>query len=129
MVEGPELDDFIEAHELAGQVSKIRTPGFKQSTEKGIQKLASIVEDSRDFSDPYRLAAFILIETINRHAYNDGNHRTAWIVAKQVLRKNNKEMTVEEIKSFEEIERDLKSEVKFKDIDQVANWIRTGDFK
>jgi|GEM_PF-1857471 len=48
MVEGPELEDFIEAHELAGQVSKIRTPGFKQSTEKGIQKLASIVEKDKE---------------------------------------------------------------------------------
>jgi prophage maintenance system killer protein len=129
MVEGPELDDFMDAHELAGQVSEIRTPGFKQSTRKGIQKLAGIVEDSRDFDDPYRLAAFLLIETINRHAFNDGNHRTAWIVAKKVLRRNNEEMRVEEIKSFDEIEKDLKSELKFKDVDHVANWIRTGDFE
>ena len=129
MVEGPELEDFIEAHELAGQVSKIRTSGLKQSTEKGIRKLADIVEDSKGFEDPYELAAFILIETINRHAFNDGNHRTAWIVAKQVLRKNGEKMRVEETKSFDEIERDLKSEVKFKDVDQVANWICTGDFE
>jgi prophage maintenance system killer protein len=129
MVEGPELEDFIEAHELAGQVSEIRTPGFKQSTEKGIRKLANLVEDSKDFDDSYRLAAFILIETIKRHAFNDGNHRTAWIVAKQTLRKNGEEMRVEDIKSFNEIERDLKSEVKFRDIDQVAKWIRTGDFE
>ena len=129
MVDGPELGDFIEAHELAGRVSEIRTSGFKQSTGKGIRKLAGIVEESERFDDPYRLAAFVLIETINRHAFNDGNHRTAWIVAKQVLRQNNEQMDVEEVKSFSEIERDLKSEVKFKDVDQVAKWIRTGDFE
>lgn len=129
MVEYPELGDFIDAHELAGHVSEIRTPGFKRSKEDGIRKLASIVNDSQDFDDPYRLAAFILIETINRHAFNDGNHRTAWIVAKQVLRRNGKKMHIEDIKSLEEIERDLKSEVKFKDVDQVTNWIREGDFE
>jgi prophage maintenance system killer protein len=129
MVEGPVLEDFIESHELAGQVSEIRTPGLKQSTKKGIRKLAGIVEDSKDFEDPYNLAAFILIETIKRHAFNDGNHRTAWIVSKKVLRKNGEEMRVEMVKSVDEIERDLKSEVKFKDVDQVANWIRTGEFQ
>lgn len=129
MVERPNLEDFMDAHELAGQVSEIRTSGFKQSTRKGIRKLAGIVEDSRGFDDPYKLAAFILIETINRHAFNDGNHRTAWIVAKQVLRRNDEEMRVEDIKSFDDIERDLKSEVKFNSVGQVANWIRTGDFE
>ena len=87
------------------------------------------MESSEEFEDSYDLSAFILIETINRHAFNDGNHRTAWIVAKQILRKNGEEMHVEETKSLDEIERDLKSEVKFKDVDQVANWIRTGDFE
>lgn len=129
MIEGPELEDFIQAHEMASQVSEIRTPGFMRSTEDGIQRLASIIEDSTRFDDPFRLAAFVLIETINTHAFNDGNHRTAWIVAKQLLRRNDEEMRVEEIKTLHEIERDLKSEVKFKDVDQVANWIRTGDFE
>ncbi len=129
MVEGPELEDFIEAHELAGNVSVIRTPGFKQSTRKGIQKLADIVEDSKEFENVYKLAAFILIETINKHAFNDGNHRTAWIVAKQVLRRNGEDMYVEDVKSLDEIESDLRSEVKFKNIDQVANWIQTGEFE
>jgi prophage maintenance system killer protein len=117
LVEGSGLKNFIESNELAGQVSEIRTPGFKQSTEKGIRKLANIVESSKDFEDPYELAVFILNETINRHAFYDGNHRTAWVVAKQVLRENGEKMRVEEAKSLDEIETDLKSEVKFKNVD------------
>ena len=112
LVEFPEISDFIDAHELVSRVSEIRTPGFNQSTENGTRKLFSIIEDSKEFEDPYNLAAFILIETINWHAFNDGNHRTAWIVAKQILRRNDEKMHVENIKSFDEIERDLKSEVK-----------------
>ena len=129
MVEGPELDDFIEAHKLAGRVSDIRTPGFRQSTEDGIRKLAGIVDEAQSFDDPYEMAAFVLIETINKHAFNDGNHRTAWIVAKQALRKNKETMHVENIKSLDEIERDLRSEVKFRNVGEVSNWLQTGDFK
>lgn len=52
-----------------------------------------------------------------------------WIVAKQALRKNDEKMLVTEIKDFDNIEEDLKREVKFKDIDQVATWIKTGEFE
>lgn len=38
-------------------------------------------------------------------------------------------MRVEDLKSLEEIKSDLKSEVKFKDVDKVAEWIRTGEFE
>lgn len=69
------------------------------------------MESSEEFEDSYDLSAFILIEIINRHAFNDGNHRTAWIVAKQILRKNGEEMHVEETKSLDEIERDQKGEI------------------
>ena len=52
-----------------------------------------------------------------------------WIVAKQVLRNNDEQMLVTEIKGFDSIEEDLKSEVKFKSVYQVADWIKTGEFK
>jgi len=79
--------------------------------------------------DPYDIAATILVEGIRKHPFNDGNHRTMWIVAKQTLRNNDEQMLVAEIKDFEGIEEDLKSEVKFKDIDQVSNWIKNGEFR
>lgn len=52
-----------------------------------------------------------------------------WIIAKKALRKSDKKMLVTEIKDFDSIEEDLKWEVKFKDIDQVATWIKTGEFE
>jgi prophage maintenance system killer protein len=129
MVWRPEVEDFIEAHDIAGQISEIRTPGLKMSTEKGIQKIVGIIEETGKYSDPYEIAAAILVEGINKHPFNDGNHRTMWIVAKQTLRNNDEQMLVTELKDFDSIEEDLKSEVKFKDISQVANWIKTGEFK
>lgn len=129
MVWRPEVEDFIEAHDVAGQISEIRTTGLKMSTEKGIQKIVDIIEETGKYSDPYEIAAAILVEGINKHPFNDGNHRTMWIVAKQTLRNNDEQMLVTELKDLDSIEEDLKSEVKLKDIGQVANWIKTGDFK
>lgn len=120
MVELPELEDFVEAHQAAGEVSRIRTPGFRRSTEDGLRKIAEVIDESGRHSDPYMVAATVLVETINRHPFNDGNHRTAWIVAKKVLRQNGEEMRVEDLKSLEEIRSDLRSEVKFKHVDKVA---------
>lgn len=129
MVWRPKVEDFIEAHEAAGQVSELRTPGLKMSTEKGIQKIMDIIEETEECSDSYKVAATILVEGINKHPFNDGNHRTMWIVAKQALRNNDEQMLVTEIKGFDSIEEDLKSEVKFKSVNQVADWIKTGEFK
>jgi len=119
----------MEAHEAAGQLSEIRTPGFRMSTEKGIQIVMDVIEETEKYSDPYKIAAAIIVEGINKHPFNDGNHRTMWIVAKQTLRNNDEQMRVTELKDFDSIEEDLKSEVKFKDVAQVANWIKTGEFE
>lgn len=129
MVWRPEVEDFIEAHEVAGQLSEIRTSGLRMSTEKGIQKIMDVIEKTEEYSDPYKISAAVLVEGINKHPFNDGNHRTMWIVAKQTLRNNDEQMLVTEIKDFDSIEEDLKSEVKLKDIDQVAKWIKTGEFE
>ena len=129
MVWRPEVEDFIEAHEIAGQVSEIRTSGLKMSTEKGINKIIDIIEETKKYSDPYNIAATILIEGINKHPFNDGNHRTMWIVAKQTLRNNGEKMLVSQIKELTSIEEDLKSEVKLKSTDQVVSWIKTGEFE
>lgn len=129
MVWRPDVEDFVDAHDIAGQISEVRTGGLKGSTDKGIENILDIVEATEEYEDPFKIAATVLVEGINKHPFNDGNHRTMWIVAKQALRKNDEKMLVTEIKDFESIEEDLKWEVKFKDIDQVATWIKTGEFE
>ena len=48
----PEVEDFIEAHDQAGNISKIRTSGFMHSKQKGIEKLEQITKESKKFSNP-----------------------------------------------------------------------------
>ncbi|MFB6145687.1 MAG: Fic family protein, partial [Candidatus Nanohaloarchaea archaeon] len=71
-----------------GQISEVRTGGLKGSTDKGIQNILDIVEATEEYEDPFKIAATVLVQGINKHPFNDGNHRTMWIVAKQALRKN-----------------------------------------
>ena len=62
-------------------MSRIRTKGFMHSKSKGLEKLKSIIKDSKQIEDPYKLAAFYLKETINRQPFSDGNHRTGYILS------------------------------------------------
>ena len=124
----PEIEDFIESHDQAGRVSKIRTPGFRQSRKKGLEMLDEIVSESQDIEDVFSLAAFYLRETVIKQPFSDGNHRTGIIVAKQVLRENGESFDVSKLKTGEEIRDDMKWNLKNSDLESIAEWIKTGEF-
>lgn len=125
----PEAEDFIETHDQAGRVSKIRTPGFMHSREKGLEKLDEIISESEDIEDCHLLAAFYLRETVIRQPFSDGNHRTGIIIAKQVLRENGDSFNVSKLKTGEEIRDDMKWNLKNSSLESIAEWIRTGEFE
>lgn len=107
MVWRPDVEDFVDANDIAGQISEVKTGGLKGSTDKGIENILDIIEATKEYEDPFKIAAAVLVEGINKHLFNDGNHRTMWIVAKQALRRNDKKMIVTEITDFDNIEEDL----------------------
>ncbi len=124
----PNTDDIIEAHDYAGFVSRIRTSGFRKSVKWGIGTLKEIIEEARDQGDVYRSAAVYLKEIIRKHPFSDGNHRTAYITALRFLRKNGEPFVADEVLDTGRLTDALKNEVKFKSIEENANWIKTGDF-
>jgi prophage maintenance system killer protein len=122
----PEVEDFIEAHEQAGKLSKIRTSGYMHSKDEGIRKLEEIVKKINELQEPYNIAAYVLKETVLKQPFSDGNHRTGLIVAKQVLRKNGEDFTVSKIRSIDDIKEFMKWELKNSEIEEIAEWIRNG---
>lgn len=123
----PVPEDFVEAHDQAGMVSKIRTAGFRNSESQGMQRIEDILDDSEEYSDPYEIAAFILRELVNRQPFSDGNHRTGIILAKQVLRKNCESFNISKLKTGEEIRDDMKWNLKHSDTETIAKWMKTGE--
>jgi prophage maintenance system killer protein len=124
----PEIEDFIEAHDQAGNISKIRTPGFMHSREAGIEKLEEIISEAKELEEPYKLAAFYLRETVKKQPFSDGNHRTGIVIAKETLNENDEEFKVSKIRTGDEIKDDMKWNLKTSTVQEIAEWIKTGEF-
>ena len=86
--------------------------------------LDKILADSREYEgDIYEKAAFLLRRLIVDHVFRDGQHRTAFVVAVDFLRKNDGSIyhgDYQKARSF------LKS-IQAYDVEQIARWIRYGD--
>lgn len=60
----PDSDDIITAHEYAGFISRVRTPGFHRSSDSGLKTLEDIVEKAKSQNDLYSSAAVYLRDII-----------------------------------------------------------------
>lgn len=123
----PDVDDVVTAHEYAGFVSRIRTTGFHKSSEHVIEKIQEVIDEAEEQEDLYTAASVYLKQLIKKHPFSDGNHRTAYIVALQFVRENDGTFVPEQTLSDEEIADVLKDEIKFKDVEDIAEWIRNGE--
>ncbi len=124
----PDVEDIEEAHEQAGFVSRIRNPGFHMSFERGIQVLEEIIEKAKEQESIHTIAAVYLRDLISEHPFSDGNHRTAFMVTLKFLRQNGEVFVPYETLEKEEIVNVLKNEIKFKSTEEIAKWIKTGEF-
>jgi prophage maintenance system killer protein len=68
-------------------------------------------------------AAYLTKELANLHAFDGGNHRTAYLVAKMFLTRNDKRLTVDLLHSAYL----LISHIETKTIEQVQDWIEHGE--
>ena len=68
-------------------------------------------------------AAYLMKELANLHAFDGGNHRTAYLVAKMFLRRNDKRLTVDRLDSAYL----FISHIETKTIEQVQDWIEHGE--
>lgn len=125
----PDVDDILLAHEYASFVSKVRTEGFHISRRRGIEAIQSIIDESKEKETLFRSAAVYLQKLISKHPFADGDHRTAYIVTVEFLRRNDADFVPEHVLQEEELTRILKKKVKFKSLEEISNWIREGEFK
>lgn len=123
----PDVEDILTAHEHADFVSKVRTPGFHLSSDKGIENISDVIEEAKEHEEVYTAAAVYLKKLLEKHPFSDGNHRTAYIVTLQFLRRNDAVFVPEETQGTETIVNVLKKKVKFSSIEELSNWLQTGE--
>ena len=85
------------------------------------QTLESILDDARDCDDPYVSAATLLRKLATSHVFEDGNKRTAWVVAKSWLVESGRPVEP----SGQPIATVLKHVKRF-DVLELARWLEMG---
>jgi len=88
--------------------------------------LDKIIADTRNHEgDVYGKAAFLLRKLIVDHVFRDGQHRTAFVVAVDFLRKNGGDIYYAD---YQKARSFLKS-IRAYDVEQITQWIRHGDLR
>jgi prophage maintenance system killer protein len=92
----PSVEDIIDANIIALDMSTDKHPHKLLVTPRAIQSVIDRVIETEN-KGPTCQAAYLMKELVNLHAFDGGNHRTAYLVAKIFLRRNGKRLTVDRI--------------------------------
>lgn len=122
----PTIRDVIIAHEAVRDNSQVRTEGFRQSPETGLENIRKVLEEAREVSDTYLSAAIYLQKLIEKHPFKDGNKRTAILVTSRFLEENNESFEPHKVQETSEIYEIIKWELHSMTVEETAYWLKTG---
>jgi prophage maintenance system killer protein len=124
----PDVELILDAHEEAGEITKVRREGFLRSADQGLETLSDVISEAKDKDTVYDAAAVYLRDIIYKQPFKDGNHRTAYIISLRVVRRNGETFIPKQTLSKDELIKTLKSDIKHKSKEEVSNWISKGVF-
>ena len=118
----PSVEDVIDANITVLDISADKHPHkllvIPQAIQSVIDRMIEIENKGLTCQ-----AAYLMKELANLHAFDGGNHRTAYLVAKMFLRRNDKRLTVDRLDSAYL----FISHIETKTIEQVQDWIKHGE--
>lgn len=118
----PSVEDVIDANITVLDISADKHPHkllvIPQAIQSVIDRMIEIENKGLTCQ-----AAYLMKELANLHAFDGGNHRTAYLVAKMLLRRNDKRLTVDRLDSAYL----FISHIETKTIEQVQDWIEHGE--
>jgi death-on-curing family protein len=118
----PSVEDVIDANITVLDISADKHPHkllvIPQAIQSVIDRMIEIENKGLTCQ-----AAYLMKELANLHAFDGGNHRTAYLVAKMFLRRNDKRLTVDRLDSAYL----FISHIQTKTIEQVQDWIEHGE--
>ena len=123
----PSVQDVLTAHEAVKQNSEVRTEGLRSSQDKALEQIREVIERAMEEEDLHISAAVYLKKLIDKHPFNDGNKRTALIVATRFLEENEGEFRPHKIQNTDELYNCIKWDLPSMDIEETAYWIKTGE--
>jgi death-on-curing family protein len=100
----------------------IRRYGGYTGFEVGIQVYHHLIEEAKMAEGIYLKAAILLQGIAIGRIFQDGNHRTAYIVTKTFLEMNDTELTEKDDLKIIKFIKDIRNY----ELDQVESWLKNG---
>ena len=114
-------DDVERIHEILidkfGGKKGLRDKGLLESS---VQRPFQMFNQKELYPEPVDKAAAILESIISNHPFLDGNKRTAYVVARLVLRTSNLDIKATQEEKYEFVMSAAKGEIRF---DQIKQWL------
>jgi death-on-curing family protein len=124
MVWYPSVEDVIDANITVLDIGADKHPHKVLLRPEAIQSVINRMVRVESKGLSYQ-AAFLMKELVKLHAFDGGNHRTAYLVAKMFPRRNEKRLRVECLdRVYVFISR-----IETKSVEQVQDWIEHGEGK
>lgn len=115
----PTPEGILLAHEEIEEAYDMKYRGTRTVAPK--VDLREIVAGAAELDGEYLRAAYLLRKLITAHVFEDGNKRTAWVVAREYLLRNDLEPAARR----EEVERVLRR-IRRYDVEEIARWLASG---
>jgi len=102
---------------------QIHAYGGRLGFHRDSSLLTRIIKATREYDgDIYQKAAFLLRELITAHVFEDGQHRTGFMVAAVFLRENGESLHCADYRQA----RSFLKSIRMYNVDQIAEWLRHG---
>jgi len=118
----PSVEDIIDANITVLDISVNKHPHKLLVAPQAIQSVIDRVIEVEKKGLMCQ-AAYLMKGLVTLHAFAGGNHRTAYLVAKMFLRRNDKRLTVDRL----DMAYLFISQIETKTVEQVQDWIEHGE--
>ena len=108
---------LVEVHDVM-----IRRIGGWTGFEVGLEPYQHILEEAEKAEGIYRKAAILLKSIATSRMFQDGHHRTAYIVTKTFLEKNDAEFKEKDEQNIIRFIKDIRAH----SIEEIESWLRNG---
>jgi len=122
MVWYPSVDDVVCTNEIVLDLTRDRHPSKLIRSREAIQSVINKVMREERRGVVYQ-AALLMKGLASLHAFDGGNHRTAYIVAKTFLWMNSKRLKIDRW----ELAYPFIKNVQARTIEEIQEWIRRGE--
>lgn len=121
LVSYPSVDDVVYSNFIALSFGDDKHPHRLRRSRESIQAVLDQVARAESKGLTYQ-AAMLIKELAELHAFDGGNHRTAFVVTALFLKQNGRRMRIERFWDAYAFIKDLET----KSIEQIQEWIERG---